>query len=99
MRGLQRRIGLVDRVAVPVVLEREALGRVVRADAARAGAFVDVIADEDDDVGRVSRDRAISRVVTLLVVLARRDGERQAIRQRAASRSRARAADGAARAA
>ncbi len=99
VRGFQMRVRLVDRVALPIVLERVALGRVVRADAARAAAFVDVVADVNDHVERVGGDGAIRRVVALLEVLARRDGERHATRQRAACRGRARAADRALRAA
>jgi hypothetical protein len=74
VRGDQVAIGLVHRVAVPIVDERVDLRAVVLARAielpAVGAAFVDVVPGVDDEVELLLRDAAVRREVVVLVVAA-----------------------------
>jgi hypothetical protein len=89
--GLEVGIGLVLRVAVAVVLERDDLRTGVRAHvAARDRVFVravlvDVVAEVDDEVEILARHVPVGRVVAVLVLLA--GGEREVQRVRRTGRS------------
>jgi hypothetical protein len=95
VRGLQMRIGLVQRIAVA---ERRQLRRnaaaVVPHVARAPGAFVDVVAEVHDEVQRLRRHVAVGREVALLVLLARREGEAQRRRGPVAFRRRGARAPG-----
>jgi hypothetical protein len=95
MRSLQIRIGFVQRIAEAIVVERVALGLLVRPHAHRAAILVDVVADVRNEVGPIGGDCAVSGEIALLVVLARRDREGEPLRHGAGGGCRARSADGA----
>ncbi len=78
VRGLQIGIGLVQRIARAIVIERVRLpARVLAHMVAPPGRLVDVIAEKDDEIGRVGDDVAVGAVVALLVLLAGGEGEAQ----------------------
>ena len=93
VRGLEVRIRLVDRVAQAIVLERERLGGVMRSDAAHAPLLINVVADVHDQIEVVGRQRAVGRVVPVLVHLAASDRELELAERRATLGRRARAPD------
>jgi hypothetical protein len=77
VRGLQMRVALVERMAVPVAVQRVRCGRAMFAQVVgRAAAFVDVVAHEQHEVQFACGDFAVRHEEALLVVLA--GGEREA---------------------
>ena len=80
MDALQRRVALVEAIAVAVGVQRRDLGAVVLAH--RGGvdpALVDVVAEMDHQVGVLMRREGPRRPEAVLPVLARREQEAQAI--------------------
>ena len=98
VRRLQIRVGLVERVAAAVIIQRDRLARAMAANgiAAERG-FVDVITEVHDELGLVGDDVAIGAEVALLIVLAGREGEAQARGPRGRRRRSVRRADAACR--
>src|SRR6185503_15401788 len=98
VRRLQIRIGAIKRMACAIVLEGIGLWRAVRAHVVLApGRLVDVVAEEDDQVRVVGGDVAVRAVGTLLVLLARGEGEAQPRHGGMRARRGARTSDGALR--
>ena len=82
VRVLQVRIAPIERVARTVVLERVGLRRAVAAHVVAAPArFVDVVAKERDEIGRIGDDVAIRAEIPLLILLAGSEGEPQPARR------------------
>ncbi len=100
MGGGEVRIGLVERVAGPVVVECRRLRRAVTSHgASAAAALVDVVADMQDEVQVVADHVIVRGEIALFVVLARSHCELEAREGRTLCRCRARAPDNAAHAA
>jgi hypothetical protein len=93
---LQIRVGLVERIAQAIVVERHRLGPAVLAHAREARrVLVDVVAEKDDQVEVVAEHPPVGAEVAELPVLARGEGHAQAVERRVRRRGRARPADGA----
>jgi hypothetical protein len=97
VRGAQMRVGLVKRVAEPVLLERLCLGGelrrelwVARPPAVGDAVLVRVVAEVHDEVEVLAGDLAVGGIEALLPLLARHEAEPQLVD--AAARRRARAA-------
>ena len=98
MRRTERGIAAVLCVAVPVVVHGHQLAADVLAHAVvDPGVLVDVVAEVHHEIQVLTGHVFVRGEVTLLVVLARRDRESQAIDRRLRPRKRACAADGAQR--
>jgi hypothetical protein len=92
---LQIRVTLVQRIAVPVVLERGDLGAVVLARLLGPDApFVDVVAEVHDQIHRFLRQMPMRRVVAGLIVLTGGKRERHIRRDATTLRRRTGPADG-----
>ena len=93
--ALQVGIAFVERVTVAVLVERVGLAGIVLAHVIAAPRrFVDVIAEEHDEIEVFGRHVPVRRVVALLVLLARREREAQAFDRGIRGGCSARAADG-----
>ena len=94
VRGLERGIGLVLGVAIPVLGERAHVAALVPAYPVRVrGVLVDVVAEKHDEIEILGRHVAPGRVVTVIPPLAARDGEVEGGDLHVGSRRGARATD------
>ena len=96
--GLQRRVGLVERITIPVLLECGRLPLLVTADRRGRGVrgpFIDVVAEVRDQLHVLTGEVLVRGVEALFVVLAGHEREPEAVRRGVRGGGGARPADGA----